>query len=729
MLNTVSKADASTPAVAPPTASSWSRVAQPIDINDLINIFRRRWKLGAVVAAFVSLAMLVAAFLIPPVFLAEASIKLDPNTHTLLDLDRLTNGGPPDQAVVDSEVEVMQSRDVALAVVQKLGLTADEDFQPKFGPAAKDPKSPAYMEATIQNVLKKLDVKRNGETYIINMGFHSKDPAKAARIANAFADEYILASIKQRVQTAQAQSVWLNERLSKLTEEVQAADGAVARYKSANGIASAAVGGTVTDQQIGTITSQVAQAESEAAAARSNYEAAQSQVSKSGIDSVSAVINAPTVVQLRQKRTELISEQGDINTRYGPRHPESIKIQQQIDGVDRQIHEEAERIVSGLASDARASEARAAALRGQLGGLKGQLSSNTRASVEADNLQREADAKRAEYTTLAATAQQTSQQEHANETLAQIISRAVEPVKADFPNKPIFAALGVILGLVVGMAVIFALESVDAGVRTVEDVESDLGAPFIASAPLLTAKVLGAGRKAMEPWDFVVAKPMSGYAEAMRTARTALTLADLDRRVKVVAVSSALPNEGKSVTAVSLARVMAMSGDRVIIVDCDLRQNALRTLPANKPTAGLVEVLTGHAPLESVIMADSVPGLDILPLTQVAYTPRDLFGSDSMSSLLRILRERYDQVILDGPPLLAVADARTLATQADAVLMVARWSKTPRQAIRAALSRLEQDGSNVAGVVLSMVDTKARGALSADDPAYYYGTYRSYYQE
>ncbi len=729
MSTSIAKAEATGSSAPSQGHSPWSRVAQPIDLVDMINIFRRRWKLFAAVTVFVSILVVVAAFVLPPVYLADAEIKLDPNQHTALDLNRLENGAPPDQAVVDSEVTVMQSRDVAQAVVQKLNLTADEDYQPTSGPASKDPHSAAYQEATIQNLLKKLDIKRNGETYIISVGFHSKDAAKAARIANAFADEYILASVKQRVQTAQAQSVWLSDRLSKLTEEVQVADGAVARYKAANGIASAAVGGTVTDQQIGTITSQVAQAESEAAAARSNYEAAQNQIAKSGIDSVSSVINAPTVVSLRQKRAELISEQGDINTRYGPRHPESIKIQQQIDGVDRQIHEEAERIVSGLASDSRASEARAAAMRGQLGGLKGQLSSNTRASVEADNLQRDADAKRAEYTTLAATAQQATQQEHANETQALIISRAVEPVKADFPNKPLFAALGVVLGMVVGLGVVFAVESVDSGVRTVEDVEGDLGVPFIASAPLLSPKLLGAGRKAMQPWDFVVAKPMSGYAEAMRTTRTALTLADLDHRVKVVAITSALPNEGKSVTAVSLARVMAMSGDRVIIVDCDLRQNALRNLPGTKPTAGLVEVLTGHAALESVIIADSVPGLDILPLTQVAYTPRDLFGSDSMASLLRILRERYDQVILDGPPLLAVADARTLATQADSVLMVARWSKTPRQAIRAALSRLESDGSNVAGVVLSMVDTKARGALSADDPAYYYGTYRAYYQE
>ena len=729
MPTNVSKAEASTPTGHPAGQSPWSRSVQPISIVDMINIFRRRWKLFATVAFFTALLTVVAAFVLPPVYLAVADIKLDPSAHTALDLDRLATGAPPDQAIVDSEVDVMQSRDVAQAVVQKLNLTADEDFQPTFGPASKDPHSAAYLEATIQSVLKKLDVKRDGETYIINVGFHSKDAAKAARIANAFADEYILASVKLRVQTAQAQSVWLSDRLGKLQGEVQAADSAVATYKTNNGIMTAAIGGTVTDQQIGTITAQLAQAESEAAAARSNYEAAQSQIARGGIDSVSSVINAPTVVQLRQKRTELISEQGDINTHYGPRHPESIKIQQQIDGVDRQIHEEATRIVSGLSADARASEARAAAMRGQLGGLKGQLSSNNRASVEADNLQRVADAKRAEYATLAATAQQASQQEHANETQAQIIARAVEPVKADFPNKPIFAALGVILGVVIGFGTVFALESIDSGVRTVEDVEGELGAPFIASAPLLTAKVLGTGRKAMQPWDFVVVKPMSGYAEAMRTARTALTLADLDHRVKVVAVTSALPNEGKTVTAVSLARVMAMSGDKVIIVDCDLRQNALRTLPAEKPTAGLVEVLTGHAPLESVIVHDSVPGLDILPLTQVAYTPRDLFGSDSMSSLLRILRERYDQVILDGPPLLAVADARTLAMQADSVLMVARWSKTPRQAIRAALSRLEQDGSSVAGLILTLVDTKARGALSADDPAYYYGAYRAYYQD
>jgi capsular exopolysaccharide synthesis family protein len=349
--------------------------------------------------------------------------------------------------------------------------------------------------------------------------------------------------------------------------------------------------------------------------------------------------------------------------------------------------------------------------------------------VVADSMAREAEAKRNTYNQLAASAQQVNQQEHSNLSQAQIVSHASVPTLPTFPNKPLFVALGLAVGMTLGAAAVFVAEFLDSGLRTVEEVERDLGATYITSIPMLSARSLKVDGRKLVPWDYVMARPMSGYAESLRGIRSALTLSDAQKHRKVVVVTSALPNEGKTACSVALARTMAMSGERVILVDCDLRRNSLESLVTQPPGAGLIEVLTGAAPLASAVVADAVKGLDILCVYKATFTPRDLFGNSRMVDLLNELRKHYDHIVLDGPPLLAVSDARTLATLADSVVMVARWNRTPRAAIRAALDLLHQDKAELLGMVLSMVDTRAKRSMSNTDPSYYYDRYRRYYQD
>lgn len=673
----------------------------------------------------------IASLILKPMYDATATIRVDPTQKAAIDIEALARGAPPDQAMVDSEVRVMQSRDLARTVVQTLNLSADPEFAPPPGLRARlmgKVSAPAIETAT-DNVMRRLDVNRQGSTYLVGLRFRSENAGKATKIANAFAREYILASVRSRIEAATEQSDWLSKRLDTASGEAQQADSQLAQYRASKGIVTGVSGGTITEQQISTLTLQLATAESEAAAARSNFEAARSQMAQGGVDSVSSVLNSATITELRRQRAELQRNRAEIDARYGPRHPEAVKVEQQVIGIDRQLHDEAQRIVSGLESDARAAAARANSLKRDLSGLTGQLATNNQASVQADSLQREAEAKRTIFSQIAASMQQMKQEEHSSTAQARILSLASVATKPYFPNTSLFAALGLAFGLIFGSMAVFVAELLDSGIRTVEDVERDLGLNFISSAPLLTSKTLQFEGNALEPWDYVVARPMSGFAEAMRSVRSAIRLSEIDSKSKVIALTSTLPSEGKTVTSVSLARVMAMSGESVILVDCDLRRNALEGLMAVPPSIGLVEVLTGAASLDAAIVKDSVKGLDILPLHKAAFTPRDLFGTKAMVELLNVLRERYDHVVLDCPPLLAVNDARVLASLSDAVLFIARWGKTPRRAIRTALDRLAYDKSNVSGVMLSMVDTRNRLTLGAGDESYYYGHYKGYYQD
>ena len=198
----------------------------------------------------------------------------------------------------------------------------------------------------------------------------------------------------------------------------------------------------------------------------------------------------------------------------------------------------------------------------------------------------------------------------------------------------------------------------------------------------------------------------------------------------MIAVTSALPDEGKTTCAAALGRVMGMSGERVLLIDCDLRRRSLQSLVSKPAEAGLLDVLAGRAQVRDALQPDTVAGVDVLTTRDAGFTTMDVLGGEEMRRLLAEVRPLYDYIVLDAPPILAVADARTISSLADSVLLVVRWRRTTRQAAQATLARLESDGAPLAGVVLTMVDTSARAAVGASNPVYYSDrAARAYYQD
>lgn len=691
-----------------------------MDLKSLVSMFSRRFWLFVSILGTVTAAVIVASLLIGPQYSATASIKVDPEAKQLLETDA-RNTSPADSSIIDTEIEIMRSPDVAGAVVAREQLADDREFAPKKASGNRD-------LLTTEALLGKTHVARRGSTYLVDLSVRSVSASKAERLANAMAAAYVASSRRSEVATASNQAGSLNEQLTSVGDDVRLADANVAAYRGATGITSGAGSlGTVTDQQISTIAAQLATAESDAAAARSRAQAAQGQVQAHGIDAVSEVLSSPVITDLRRQRAEVVREQAQIASNYGPLHPESVRIQKTLRDLDSQLLAESQRIVSGLVSEARAADARAGSLRGQLGVLRGQQSSNARAAVQGDSLEREAEAKRQIYNRLAQTAQQASQQERLGQARGQIVAAAVRPTAPSFPNKPLFALLGLIVGAAAGAAAVLLLEAFDTRVRSVSDVERDLGLPFLAGVPLLTGKQLG---KTQHPADFIIAKPVSGYAEAIRSIRAVLIAGLPDAPAgRAFCVTSAIPSEGKSSLASSLARVSAMSGQRTVLVDCDLRRGNLRSLNVAGPEKGLVEVLRDGADWRTVKVADRQQRLDILAPTSQSFVTEDLVGGDAMAALLNQLKQHYDVIILDAPPVLAVADARRLAVLAEKTIVAVRWNATPREAVKTALANLEDAGVKVAGVVLTRVDTRAKDALGADNPAYYYSSYKNYYHD
>lgn len=710
-----------------PTGRATRGFDRPLNLTELLGIFRRRLRLFALVFGLVALASLAAIMTLEPRYTSAATVKIDPSARSLVDQRGASNWESSASAYVDTEIAVAASRKVAEGVVERLRLTAD----PEFGghpSAARNPQRQAELfNGVVSNTLGGLEVQRASGTYLVSIAFTSKDPKKAAMIANAFAEEYIVSSIKLRNETMRAQADALQSGLDRLQREAQQATANAAAYRAQAGLVDA-TNGTVLQQQATTIATQLSSAEAQLAATQAELNEALRQRSSGSSDSVVGVLSSPVIQDLRGRRADLVRQQNEISTRYGPRHPEFIKIQEQLTGVDSQIQQEIGRVISGLQAKVRASAAEVGTLRSTLSRLQGQLAASSRIEAGAQGLDQEAQAKQEVYRQYNLAQQQANQQKTLQQPLGVIVTAAVIPGAPSFPNRPLFTLLGLVLAFVLAAVVIFIAEALDPGILNVTDAEEAFQLPVVSSIPLIPARQLREAGAQAGPESYTVAKPMSAFAEAFRRIRSSLVLSG-ETPPKAICFTSALPAEGKSVAALAFARVLALGGAKTVIVDCDLRRSSLARMSRLETKAGLIEVLNGKASLSDALITDQISPLSILQLSAASFSPEDVVGSEAFAALMGRLREEFEFVVLDTPPVLAVADARIVASLADAVLFICRWSSTPRAAAASALHNLQQDGANVAGLVLNMVDMSAKGVFSANDPSYYMKSYQSYYAE
>ncbi|MDV3482267.1 GumC family protein [Sphingobium yanoikuyae] len=700
------------------TAGYEARLADVV--QSVKDVLRRRYLTLAAVAGGITILGVVATLQLTPSYQGVTRIQIDPSRNPLA---RSANEAQAQLAseAIETEVSVINSMDISRGVVKRLKLIDDADYNKGIaarlenGPVSEDEK----IEMVANAIRSHLSVGREKLTYIIAIRFDSRDAEKAARIANAYAATYLDTKVGTKIGTAERQSAWFQKRMDELAAEVRSADEKVAQYQSAAGIVRGASNnqGTITDQQVGPLSVQLASAESVAAEARSKQISAQQQVASGHLDAVSDVRNSATIQDLRRQRGLLVQNMGEMQMRYGDRYPDLIKVRDQLAAIDGQLREEAGRVIRSLKADADAAEARAGSLRVAMQRLEDKQSANARASVIAASMQRDADSKHQAYDRLAQSALESRQAAQNSIAQAQIIDVAEAPQAPYWPNKPLFILLSLIIGTGAGIAVITAQEMMVSGMRTVEDVEGELGVPLIAAVPNV--------RKTARPADVLIEKPTSQFAEALRNARASILGVKGEEAPKVIALTSALPGEGKTTTALGLARTMALNGGKTILVDADVRRAQLRQIADVQPGPGIVELLHGEASLEQAIQPSGLENLDQIIVQKPYFSSENLFGNDLMPGILDELSKRYDTIILDLPPLVGLADGRFLAALADAVVLAIKWDATPSQAVSSAASWLKSDGANLVGALFTMVDTSSQSV-----GAYYYYSkkYSSYYQ-
>ncbi len=642
-------------------------------------------------------------------------------------------------------------------------------------------------EGIIDRIAASTDARRRGLTYVVEISVTTLTAQQSARMANELVALYFQEQVRARYEASQKANSWLSGRLTSLKSEVQQKEAAVEAYRAQSGLLTAQ-GESLTEQQITGMQGSVLQARTEVAEREARYQQVQ-QIIRSGgsADSIAAVINSETIRLLRAQEADAARRQADLESRYGDLHPAIANARQERAGIQTQIKAEVERIAANLKNEVEVARARLATLENNQSSMQGQLVANNSGMVRLRELERDAGATRAIYEAFLRRYQEISESVSMEVTDAQLVSPAAVPNGHSSPKLSLALMLGLVLGAVMGVGSGLIVEFMDEGLDDVKSVEAETGKRVLAAIPMvksqevnkhafedfrslaesavkvssfgdlttfanrssgLLEKRLGralawskrttddapaseATPEPVEDWSparYLVDKPMSAFAEGFRSLRTSLLYSGGVMHAKTIAVASAMPGEGKTTTSICLARVSGLSGQRVIAVDCDLRRRSLSTLVDSHPEKGLLQVLRGEVGWRNVITRDAVSSVDILPAAEGSFTPWDVFGSPAMQQLLDELADEYDLVLLDCPPVLAVAESRIICSLVQQTVLVVRWASTPARAAFSAIEQIEQCGGLVGGIALNCVDAGAPGRGAYGDVTYQSRYAGHYYQ-
>ena len=419
----------------------------------------------------------------------------------------------------------------------------------------------------------------------------------------------------------------------------------------------------------------------------------------------------------------------ELAVEFGPKHPRMLQVNAELAEVQQRIRSEIEKIGGALGNERELARNRERALADSLTATEAESGSQSRQAIQLRALEREAAANRALFETFLSRFKETSSTEGIQTSDSRVISRAEIPGGPSAPNRQRMLLLFVLGGFMAGCALVFGLHALHPGLLSPEQATQALGSHVIGIVPLLPG--------ADTPFQHLQKHGSSAFIEALNSLKISLQLSDPDEALRLLQVTSSVPEEGKSTLAMSLAAVLAQGGKRVLLIDADLRRAGVerrmdKTSDASAQREGLADWVldTGGRPEDYITHLDEID-CDFLRSGDARQAnATDVFSSQRVAQLMSELKVAYDMVILDTPPVMAVADARVIGQLADKTLFVVRWDKTPRKVARAALDLLRQGGVEVAGTVLQQVDLGRYGRLGHGNSGYYYhyGRYGQYYQ-
>ncbi len=741
--------------------------ADIIDIETALATIRRQWRIvlaAIAVAAAIGLTYIVTAV---PIYSATATLLIDRNNSQIVEQLSTIGGVVEDEASILSQVEVLQSETIGLAVINSLNLAENQEFGAArtsllssiidtirslvnvsqwFSPEKETVIDDETLKRALSDqLLSNLSVKRIGRTYALELTYNSTSPVLAAQIVNAVASAYLVDKLNSKYEATKRASDWLSDRIAELRQRALETDLAVQKFRAEHNLISAGNNGLLSDQQLAESNSALILAQSETARARARVQRIDHILATDDVDAVvTDILDSSVANDLRKKYLESSKVEAEITGRLGGNHVQAVRLRNEMQEYRRLMFQEVSRIAQSYKSDLEVSEAREKSLAESVARATDVSNSASQTQVQLRELQREAETYKNMYQTFLQRYQEAMQQQSFPVTEARVISKAMPPEGPSKPNKPLVLALFMFMGAVAGGGMAAFREFRDRFFRTGEQVRDVLGLEFLGNTPLIQNKPatdnLPTGKEsnpaATRPSSIgrhAVDHPLSSFAETLRSTRLAIDLGIAAKSgARVVGVVSALPSEGKSTISINLAQLLAGQGARVLLLDADIRNPGATRALARHAGEGLLEVLLEGRNVRDVLLHDEKTRLAFLPTVVKQRVPHssELLTSAQMHKLLAEASNAFDYIVVDLPPLGPVIDARAMAGRIDGFIFITEWGKTARRAVRNTIENEVHIRKKCLGVILNKVDTEKLKLYRAyGSSEYYHSRYTRYYHD
>ena len=750
---------------SPPTAD----VAEGLTPSHLVKTFssfklilKRQFRVFLVLMACATALGLLYLFITPPSFTASGTMVIDTHRVQLLQQKPDLGAIALDAGTVQTEVEVLLSRTISLAVIRELRLTEDPEFVDAKGgllgsvlklvPGHRGSGGKQSEAQLIDRALtafeRRRTVSRVAPTYVMEIGFRSLDPVKSARITNAIADAYIAEQLDAKYQATRRASAWLEDRIKELRMQASVADRAVVDFKRANNIVTVeGAGDTVrlmNDQQLSELNSQLVLARAATAEAKARLDRMQDVMKQDVPDaSLADVLKSEIIIRLRNQYLDFAAREHVWAERYGASHLATVNLRTQMLEVRRNINDEMKKIAESYKSDYEIALARVRSLESSLATEVTESQITHNAQVQLRDLESNAKSYRTISDSFLQRYMESVQQQSFPITEARLISAAIPPAHKSQPITLVVLAISTAGGLMLCVAFACYRELSDRVFRTKAQIEESLGANCIATLPALkstnpvSSPVIAEDAAPMaertlvhkhDLMNYVADSPFSEFTEGLRSLKLVMDLNGMLKSNRVIGLTSTLPNEGKTTIASNFAHLLAQVGRRVILIDCDLRKPSLSQQFAPDAAGGLIQVIAGKIDLADAVWTEPSSGLTFLPApaaseAKLLHTD-EILGSNAMKNLIDRLCETFDYVIVDLSPLLPVIDARATSNFIDSYVYVVEWGQTNRDIAERLLAESPEIHDHLLGVILNKAEMRKMARYEGQASSY---NYRKYY--
>jgi capsular exopolysaccharide synthesis family protein len=707
------------------------------DKIDLLEYWRilvkRRWTVLATVAMVIVIA-LVSTLLMTPIYRSVATLQIERNAAQVVQVGGVNNEAAEyGNDFQETQIGLLKTRALAQRVVSQLGLADSRELdrlwpgspweklanlfsgRPDAAPGAvtstADQKaSSARLKKVTEDFESGFSVETSKNSQLVAINYDSPSPEFSQRAANAIAEAFIASNLERRFDSTSYAKSYLEDRLQELKLKLEDSERKLVEFAQKEQIVNSGdeSGASLSQQNLGSLNEAYAKAKADRIAAEARWKQAQS-MHGSGLQNSAGA--DPMIATLQASKGTLMLEYQEKLRLYKPDYPAMQDLKSQIDEVTKQIAAEEGNMRSGIRAEYQAALQQEQMLAEQINGLKGEVLDLQSRSIQYNIYKREVDTNRQLYDGLLQRYKEIGVASGVSANNISIVDRA-EPGFKYRPKLQLNLAIALLIGLLLGVALALAFEYLDDTIKRPEDIEKLLGLPVLGAVPML---------KAPQTPKSAIADLRSAFSESYRSLRTALQFSTDRGAPRSLLVTSAMPSEGKSTTAFVLGQFYAQLGKRVLIVDCDLRNPSLHRSLGVDNSEGLSNYLAGALKPTDLIRPTEIEGLMYMPSGPLPPNPAELLMGSKMLSLITVASEKFDLLILDGPPVMGLADAPILANLAQGTLLVVQAGSTRVAIIKNALKRLNAARGHVVGGLLTQFQAQEAGGYGYGGYDYYYG--------